>query len=132
MRVKSDEKRQAIIDVAAQTFQELGFEGASMSEICSRVGGSKATLYNYFASKEDLFFEVMFQSADKEFEAVHDLLTTGLDVLLFVAGVSILIGVGAVLLLWGVVEDFLRRRRRRQRDALLRRIGTMRKVGGGW
>ncbi len=81
MRVKSDEKRQAIIDVAAQTFQELGFEGASMSEICSRVGGSKATLYNYFASKEDLFFEVMFQSADKEFEAVHDLLTTGeLDV----------------------------------------------------
>ena len=63
---------------------------------------------------------------------IHDLLTTGLDVLLFVAGVSILIGVGAVLLLWGVVEDFLRRRRRRQRDALLRRIGTMRKVGGGW
>ncbi len=52
-----------------------------MSEICSRVGGSKATLYNYIATKEDLFFEVKFQSADKEFEAVHDLLTTGeLDV----------------------------------------------------
>jgi AcrR family transcriptional regulator len=46
----------------------LGFEKTSMSEICSRVGGSKATLYNYFASKEELFFEVM---SNPEFDIVH-------------------------------------------------------------
>lgn len=62
MRTKSDEKRQAILDVAAEVFREAGFERASMSEICTRVGGSKATLYNYFPSKEELFFEVMFLS----------------------------------------------------------------------
>ncbi len=71
MRTKSDEKRQAILDVAAEVFREAGFERASMSEICNRVGGSKATLYNYFPSKEELFFEVMFLSTEAEFEATH-------------------------------------------------------------
>lgn len=71
MRTKSDEKRQSILDVAAEVFREAGFERASMSEICTRVGGSKATLYNYFPSKEELFFEVMFLSTEAEFEATH-------------------------------------------------------------
>ncbi|RJG17618.1 TetR/AcrR family transcriptional regulator, partial [Massilia cavernae] len=71
MRLKTETKRQAILDVAAQVFREGGFERSSMNEICQRVGGSKATIYNYFASKEELFFEVMRQSADAEFEQVH-------------------------------------------------------------
>lgn len=71
MAIKTEEKRQAIIRVATQAFQELGFERTSMSEICARVGGSKATLYNYFPSKEELFFEIMFLSTQAEFEAVH-------------------------------------------------------------
>lgn len=74
MRKKSNLKRQAILDIAAQTFRDLGFEGTSMSEIRDRVGGSKATLYNYFSSKEDLFFEVIFNSIEDEFEITHDLL----------------------------------------------------------
>ncbi len=74
MRTKSDEKRKAILDVAAEVFREAGFERASMSEICARVGGSKATLYNYFPSKEELFFEVMFLSTEAEFEATHNAL----------------------------------------------------------
>lgn len=71
MRKKSEVKRQAILDVAAQVFREVGFERASMSEICARLGGSKATLYNYFPSKESLFFEIMFLSTAAEFEATH-------------------------------------------------------------
>ena len=71
MRVKTEAKRQHIVEVAAQTFRELGVDGASMAEICSRVGGSKATLYNYFASKDELLFEVMSQSCEAEFEAAH-------------------------------------------------------------
>lgn len=69
MRVKSEAKRQTIVDVAAQAFRELGVEGASMAEISARVGGSKATLYNYFASKDELVFEVMSRSCEAEFEA---------------------------------------------------------------
>lgn len=71
MKKKTEAKRQAILDIAAQAFQELGFERTSMSEICARVGGSKATLYNYFPSKEELFFEVVFLSTEAEFDAAH-------------------------------------------------------------
>ena len=71
MRTKTETKRQAILDVAADVFREMGFERASMSEICARVGGSKATIYNYFTSKEELFFEVVLQATEAEFEAAH-------------------------------------------------------------
>ena len=79
MRVKTEAKRQAILDVAAKAFQELGFERTSMSEICARVGGSKATIYNYFASKEELFSEVMFQSTEAEFIVIHQALAESTD-----------------------------------------------------
>lgn len=42
-----------------------------MCEIRARVGGSKATLYNYFASKEELFFEIVFSAIEAEFAATH-------------------------------------------------------------
>jgi AcrR family transcriptional regulator len=75
MKKKTDVKRQAILDVAAQVFREFGFKRALMSEICARLGGSKATLYNYFPSKEELFFEVVAASTEAEVEAVHHALS---------------------------------------------------------
>lgn len=66
MRVKSEARRQAIIEVAAEAFRERGFDGASMSDVAARVGGSKATLYNYFCSKEALFAAVMMEAAKRE------------------------------------------------------------------
>lgn len=72
MKKKTETKRQAILEVAAQAFRELGFERTSMSEICTRVGGSKATIYNYFPSKDALFFATMLMAGEAEFEAVHD------------------------------------------------------------
>ena len=74
MRTKTEEKRQAILNVAASTFGELGFERSSMSEICMRLGGSKATLYNYFPSKEALFLEVMFQASEADFRRTMEAL----------------------------------------------------------
>src|SRR5262245_31933033 len=64
MRVKTEERRQAIIEKAAEVFRELGFDRASMSEIAAKVGGSKATLYSYFPAKEELFVAVMKQSVE--------------------------------------------------------------------
>ena len=57
MRRKTVAKRDAILMAAAEAFAELGYERTSMSEISARVGGSKATLYSYFPSKEILFVE---------------------------------------------------------------------------
>jgi AcrR family transcriptional regulator len=64
VRVKTEERRQSIIDAAAKVFREEGFDRASMSEIAKRLGGSKATLYSYFTSKEELYTSVMRQSPE--------------------------------------------------------------------
>lgn len=42
-----------------------------MLEITSRVGGSKATLYNHFPSKEELFVECMFDMAENYLESAY-------------------------------------------------------------
>ncbi|CAM3458538.1 TetR family transcriptional regulator [Rouxiella silvae] len=59
MRTLSEERRKSIIDTATALFQEMGYERTSMNEVAKRMGGSKATLYNYFASKEELFEKVV-------------------------------------------------------------------------
>jgi len=63
MRLKSESRRQAIMDVAETLFHEKGFEQTSMDQIKTLVGMSKATLYNYFESKEELFLDVMHRFA---------------------------------------------------------------------
>jgi AcrR family transcriptional regulator len=60
MRVKTETKKQAILDEALRLFREVGYESASMSELSRRVGGSKSTIYNYFVSKEQIFLELIF------------------------------------------------------------------------
>lgn len=70
MKKKTEAKRQAILKAAGEVFREMGFERASMSDIRERVGGSKATLYSYFRSKETLFFEVMNDAKTAELEAI--------------------------------------------------------------
>jgi AcrR family transcriptional regulator len=69
-RVRSEARRDAILDTAAQVFEERGLEGASMSEIANRLGGSKATLYGYFPSKEELFVHVALRVAGQQILAM--------------------------------------------------------------
>jgi len=61
MRVKSEEKRREIVTKAWELFKENGFERTTMSDISDRVGGSKATLYSYYDSKEQLFAAALEQ-----------------------------------------------------------------------
>jgi len=54
-RMSSEDRREAILDVATEIFLSEGYASASMSTIAAKLGGSKGTLYNYFKSKEELF-----------------------------------------------------------------------------
>jgi len=47
------------VTASAEVFLEIGYERASMDEVARRAGGSKATLYKYFSSKEELFETVV-------------------------------------------------------------------------
>jgi len=51
-------KKQHIIETAASVFSQKGFYGTVMTDISKLAGIGKGTIYEYFASKEDLFFAV--------------------------------------------------------------------------
>lgn len=67
-RVRTEEKRAEIVRVASEAFDELGYDRCSMAEISERLGGSKATLYGYFCSKEDLLRAVLQCQVAGEFD----------------------------------------------------------------
>lgn len=59
-------RREAMLAAARDVFLEHGFSGASIEDVVGRTGGSKASLYSYFGSKEGLFGE-MVSAGCKEF-----------------------------------------------------------------
>ena len=76
MRVRTDEKRQEIIRIASNLFEEVGYERTSMSTIAARLGGSKATLYGYFKSKEALLRAVLDREVSEEADRlIHEFLS---------------------------------------------------------
>lgn len=60
------DRRLAILALARKSFLERGYAGTSMSAIAAELGGSKATLWSYFRSKEALF-EAVVDDATSEF-----------------------------------------------------------------
>jgi AcrR family transcriptional regulator len=58
-RVRSPEKRSAILEAAVYEIAEAG-PGAPTSKIAKRAGVAEGTLFTYFASKEELLNELYF------------------------------------------------------------------------
>ena len=57
--IKQKTKRKdQIIEAAAQIFSQKGYSGAIMADIAIQANIGKGTIYEYFKSKEDLFFAV--------------------------------------------------------------------------
>lgn len=56
---RKKDRRQAIVDAARASFLENGYAATSMSGLLKTLGGSKATLWGYFRSKEELFAAVV-------------------------------------------------------------------------
>jgi AcrR family transcriptional regulator len=66
MRVRTEKKRNEIIRIAAEMFDAMGYERTSMSAIAAQMGGSKATLYRYFSSKEALLRAILDRDVNEE------------------------------------------------------------------
>jgi len=69
-RQKPD-KKQLIIEAAAEVFARKGFSGTVMADIASRAGIGKGTIYEYFSSKDDLFFSVFEWVAEQSASAAR-------------------------------------------------------------
>lgn len=59
MKLPNDDIRRMILDEARKAFNEKNFLKASMRDIAQRVGISAGNIYNYFASKDELFCAVV-------------------------------------------------------------------------
>jgi AcrR family transcriptional regulator len=81
IRGGDSERRTAILDCAETVFLEHGFQGASMSAIAARLGGSKGTLYNYFAGKDDLFLACALRHCQSLHEQMSSLIAEGGDLI---------------------------------------------------
>jgi len=58
--------------VALQVFARLGYHETSMSALASEAGITKPVLYQHFASKHDLFKEVLAQTGDRLLSAISE------------------------------------------------------------
>jgi TetR/AcrR family transcriptional repressor of mexJK operon len=58
-------KAESILAAAQRTFLASGFGAASMDAIAREAGASKATLYAYFSSKEELFGAVVARESER-------------------------------------------------------------------
>lgn len=61
-------KRRLIRDAAKRIFSEKGIGGASVREIAKAAGYTTGAIYTYFATKEELYADVLRDSLD----ALHD------------------------------------------------------------
>ncbi|MFP4225563.1 MAG: TetR/AcrR family transcriptional regulator [Desulfobacterales bacterium] len=55
---KQAEKRQQIIEAATQVIVQKGIDKTSLTDIAQAAGISKGSLYYYYASKNDLIFDI--------------------------------------------------------------------------
>lgn len=71
------QKKEAFLDAAKKLFAKKGFENTSIDEVVKHAGLTKRTLYQYFQSKEDLFYAVALKGARQLYEASIDALHRG-------------------------------------------------------
>ena len=58
-KVRSGERREAILAAALDEFSSRGFEAARLEDVARRAGVAKGTIYLYFRDKESLFQELI-------------------------------------------------------------------------
>jgi AcrR family transcriptional regulator len=56
---KKEHTRRVIGDAAAQLFAERGFDAVTVADVARAADVSEGTVFNYFSTKEDLFYDQM-------------------------------------------------------------------------
>ena len=90
-RLTAEERRSAILDAALTAFSQKGYHATSLDDIAREAGVSKALIYEHFASKQELYADLIARNAREltqrvagalsgvEIDATVDRLATGLE-----------------------------------------------------
>src|SRR3954466_7134018 len=68
---KKQRTRELIADTARRLFAERGFERVTVAEIAREAEVAEATVFNYFPTKEDLFYSRLAAFEDELLEALR-------------------------------------------------------------
>lgn len=72
-----ERRRQKFVAAAERLFLRCGYAGTSVNEVVRLAGGSLATLYDEFGTKEQLFEAVISERVSRAFEAPGETTTAG-------------------------------------------------------
>jgi AcrR family transcriptional regulator len=71
-RLTGEERREAILHSALAVIAQRGYHSSSIDDIAREAGVSKALIYEHFASKQDLYAELLEMHAGKLFSALAE------------------------------------------------------------
>jgi len=66
IRVDKEEKKRALLSAARRVFAQKGFASTKIEDVAREAGIGKGTVYEYFRSKDDIFF-ALFEEFKAEF-----------------------------------------------------------------
>jgi TetR/AcrR family transcriptional regulator, cholesterol catabolism regulator len=72
LRPSLEERRQYIAEVATKVFARKGYKAASLRDIATEAGISKAGLYHYFKNKEDVLYYLLKTKHYEHLKALKD------------------------------------------------------------
>jgi AcrR family transcriptional regulator len=68
---KISDRVHTLLEVGSRIFAEKGYDGTSMRDIAAAAGVSKALLYHHFASKDDIYARISFNSTQHLYDFVE-------------------------------------------------------------
>ncbi|NWJ69533.1 TetR/AcrR family transcriptional regulator [Pseudonocardia sp. ICBG1122] len=70
VQIPIEERRADLLAAATELFLTRGYEGATMLDISRAAGVTRANVYWYFASKDEIFAAVMTRLLERDFRAL--------------------------------------------------------------
>src|SRR6476660_9370914 len=64
-RVKTNSKKEEILEAASRVFADREFHEVLIDDVAAQAGVGKGTVYRYFRTKEELYFETILQAFDE-------------------------------------------------------------------
>lgn len=67
-----EQRKQEIITAAEKVFNKKGIDHATMDDVAEKAELSKATLYLYFSSKDEIYYAIFSKNQEKLFKSIRN------------------------------------------------------------
>lgn len=60
-----EQRRQRLLEAAAEVFKEKGFGATSINDIAARLGSDRASVYYYYGSKQEIYLDLIRRAVEQ-------------------------------------------------------------------